>query len=88
MKTLFAICLGCAFLSAVGRAQEETAAEQPKIEQPAAPTPTVTTPTDPPDHGFWRDLISPQALLATAPGTILDQLHEFPKEWGEGVPAA
>jgi hypothetical protein len=23
-------------------------------------------------------------LLATAPGTLLDQLHEFPKEWGEG----
>jgi len=51
-------------------------------------TPAVTPPADPPDHGFWRDLISPRALLATAPGTILDQIHEFPKEWGEGVPAA
>ena len=93
MKALFALCLGFALLGALGRAQGQTATEQPKteqpkIEQPVAPTPAVTTPTDPPDRGFWRDLISPRALLATAPGTILDQLHQFPKEWGEGVPAA
>jgi hypothetical protein len=89
MKALAALCLGVAFLSAVGRAQEETVAEPPKTGQPVAPViPAVTTPQDPPDRGFWRDLISPRALLATAPGTILDQIHEFPKEWGEGVPAA
>jgi hypothetical protein len=89
MKAPFALCLGLAFLGVVGRAQEGAAAEQPKAEQPVtAVTPAVSTPTDPPDHGFWMDLISPRALLATAPGTILDQLHQFPKEWGEGVPAA
>jgi hypothetical protein len=89
MKALFALCLGLAFLGVVGRAQEERAAEPPKTEQPVPPViPSVTTPTDPPDRGFWWDLISPRALLATAPGTILDQLHQFPKEWGEGVPAA
>jgi hypothetical protein len=89
MKALFALCLGFVFLGAVGRAQDETATEQPKTAQPLTPVaPVVTTATDSPDHGFWRDLISPRALLATAPGTILDQLHEFPKEWGEGVPAA
>src|ERR1700677_622335 len=89
MKAPFALCLGLAFLGVVGRAQEGAAAEQPKAEQPiTAVTPAVSTPTDPPDHGFWMDLISPRALLATAPGTILDQLHQFPKEWGEGVPAA
>jgi hypothetical protein len=89
MKALIALSLGLAFLGAVGRAQEETAAEQPKTEQPVTTVaPAVTTATDPPDRGFWRDLISPRALLATAPGTILDQLHEFPKEWGDGVPAA
>jgi hypothetical protein len=95
MKALFALCLGLAFLGAVGRAQDQAASEQPKLEQPkterpvAPVTPAVSaTPDDPPDHGFWRDLISPRAFLATAPGTILDQIHEFPKEWGEGVPAA
>ncbi len=35
-------------------------------------------------HGFAADLLSPKALLATAPGSLLDQLHPFPKEWGEG----
>ncbi len=94
MKALFALGLGLALLGAVARAQDETATdrpktEQPKTEQPVTPaTPAVSTPTDPPDLGFWRDLISPRALLATAPGTLLDQIHEFPKEWGEGVPAA
>jgi hypothetical protein len=88
-QALFAVCLGVSFLGAVGRAQDETAAEQPKTDQPVIlVTPAVSAPVDPPDHGFWKDLISPRALLATAPGTILDQLHEFPKEWGEGVPAA
>jgi hypothetical protein len=34
------------------------------------------------------DLISPRALLATAPGTLLDQIHEFPKQWGDGLNGA
>jgi hypothetical protein len=89
MKVLFALCFGLAFLGAVGRAQDETAADQPKTQQPVTPaTPAVTTPVDPPDHGFWMDLISPRALLATAPGTLLDQIHEFPREWGVGAAGA
>jgi hypothetical protein len=94
MKTLFSLCLGLVFLGAVGRAQDETVTDQPKTEQPktaqpAAPaTPAASTAPDPPDRGFWWDLISPRALLATAPGTLLDQIHEFPKEWGTGVQAA
>jgi hypothetical protein len=91
MKALLSLWLCFAFLGSAGRAQEATATELPKTEQPAVPvapvTPAVSAP-DPPDRGFWRDLISPRALLATAPGTVLDQIHEFPKEWGEGVPAA
>jgi hypothetical protein len=89
MKALFSLCLGLAFLISAARAQDETVTEQPKTAQPAAPvTPAASTTPDPPDHGFWWDLISPRALLATAPGTLLDQIHEFPREWGEGVPAA
>jgi hypothetical protein len=66
------------------RAQEETAAEQPKPETPVIPA----TAADPyKDPGFFRDLFSKQALLATLPGTALDQFHEFPKEWGEGTHA-
>jgi hypothetical protein len=89
-RTLFAVCLGLSFLGAVGRAQEETGAGPPQTDQLviAAVTPVATTPLDPPDQGFWKDLVSPRALLATAPGTLLDQIHEFPKEWGTGARGA
>jgi len=96
MKALFTVGLGFCLLGAVGRAQEAAATEQPKTEQPASPVlpgPSVTpvtpaTTQDPAFHGFWKDLISPRALLATAPGTLLDQIHEFPKEWGTGLSGA
>jgi hypothetical protein len=87
MKALSVFCLGICLLGAVGRAQEATAADPP-ADPVAAIAPAVTAPVDPPARGFWSDLISPRALLATAPGAILDQIHQFPKEWGEGVPAA
>lgn len=93
MKALLVLCLGFACLSTVARAQDQTvtdppATEQPKPDTPVAPVTPVASNPDPPDHGFWKDLISPRALLATAPGTLLDQIHEFPKEWGNGLPGA
>jgi hypothetical protein len=80
-------------LGAAAHAQDETVTEQPKTNQPktdqpttaATPvTPAVSTPSSSAFSGFFKDLISPRALLATAPGTLLDQIHEFPKEWGTG----
>lgn len=38
-------------------------------------------------RGFGSDLFSFKAFLATAPGTALDQIHPFPKEWGVGTRA-
>lgn len=73
-------------LAAIGRAQDDTPIPPPATE--ALVIPAVSTALEPPGRGFWNDLISPRALLATAPGTLLDQIHEFPKEWGEGVPGA
>ena len=76
------------------RAQEETPATSPAAPpaQPIAPAaPVIADPqsqAEPAFHGFFSDLVSPKALLATAPGAILDQLHPFPKEWGEGKKAA
>jgi hypothetical protein len=87
MKAQLAVGLGFAFLCVSSHAQDTTATEQPQTQQPVAPVTPVVSP-DPPDHGFWRDLVSPRALLATAPGTLLDQIHEFPKEWGKGVRGA
>lgn len=54
----------------LSRAQEDTQGDP-------APPPSAF-------HGFASDLISPKALVATAPGALLDQLHPFPEEWGEG----
>lgn len=66
-------------------AQEESASEPPKTDSAAA----IAQPPQPSAfRGFFSDLVSPKALLATAPGAILDQLHPFPKEWGEGTKAA
>jgi hypothetical protein len=95
-KALFAVCVIFGFSGAVACAQEVVPTEQPKTEQPSDPVlpPPVVTPvtpvssTDPAFSGFFKDLISPRALLATAPGTLLDQIHEFPKEWGTGVRGA
>jgi hypothetical protein len=93
MKALYAVCIGFALLSGVVRAQEAPvpAVEQPQTQQPVIPVaPAISAPTNPPDpvHSFWADLVSPRALLATAPGTLLDQIHEFPKQWGTGLAGA
>jgi len=97
MKALFAVCLGLACLGAVAHAQDTTVTEQTVTDQPASAAPvvpiTAVTPAVSPASqsafsGFFKDLISPRALLATAPGTLLDQIHEFPKEWGTGVRGA
>jgi hypothetical protein len=61
----------------------------PLVPVPVVVPVAVTPVPDPPqDRSFWGDLISPRALLATAPGTLLDQIHEFPKEWGKGLSGA
>jgi hypothetical protein len=97
-KAAFALYLGFCLLGAVVRAQDVATVEQPKPEQladPVAPAPvtpvapaTPATSTDSAFSGLFWDLISPRALLATAPGTLLDQVHEFPKQWGTGVRGA
>lgn len=81
---LFALCL-CLALASLMHAQDETSADPSKPDAPAI----VAAPQlqDGAFHGFFADLLSPKALLATAPGAILDQLHPFPKEWGKGTKA-
>jgi hypothetical protein len=69
-------------------AQEENLSDPPKTDASAAPVVSDPQPQPSAYHGFFADLVSPKALLATAPGAILDQLHPFPKEWGEGTRAA
>lgn len=72
------MCFCLAPGSIASRAQQEsTPATGPVAAAPDAAPPSAF-------QGFANDLISPKALLATAPGALLDQLHPFPKEWGEG----
>lgn len=73
-----ALCLAPGWL--LSRAQEETGFQQPSAPAPALPAPLTPSAF----QGLPADLVSPRALLATAPGAILDQLHTFPKEWGQG----
>jgi hypothetical protein len=54
--------------------------------KPTIPASAVVVPASA-YSGFFRDLISPKALIATVPGTIIDQVHPFPKEWGVGTHA-
>ncbi len=46
---------------------------------------TAAAPVQPTfDNSFLHDLFSTKALIATAPGTLIDTWHPFPKEWGVG----
>jgi hypothetical protein len=64
-------------------AQEENAPDSSKPD----PAMVATAAPQSAYSGFFRDLVSPKAFIATAPGAALDQLHPFPKEWGEGTVA-
>jgi hypothetical protein len=76
------LCLASA--SPILRAQDPSVPAQSETDVQAVAPPQ---PSQSAYHGFINDLVSPKALLATAPGTLLDQLHPFPKEWGEGTRA-
>jgi hypothetical protein len=47
--------------------------------------PAVDPKEQPVERSFAKDLISPQALLATVPGALIDQFHRFPTGWREGA---
>ena len=78
---LLAACFCLAPGSIASRAQENG---QPDSSVAATADPATDTAAPSAFQGFARDLISPRALLATAPGAVIDQMNPFPKEWGEG----
>jgi hypothetical protein len=49
---------------------------------PAAATPSPAH-TYPPQKPFFKRLFSVQAVTATLPGAVLQQVHDWPSEWGK-----
>jgi hypothetical protein len=83
-KALFVLCLCLACVSPILRAQNPPVADPSQTDALAVAAPQ---PPQSAYHGFINDLLSPKVALATVPGTIIDQVHPFPKEWGEGTRA-
>jgi len=63
----------------VCRAQDQAPAPEAK----PADAPAEAAPATPPDTPLLKRLFSVQALTATVPGAILQQVHDWPDEWGK-----
>jgi hypothetical protein len=57
------------------------AQDQPPDVQPADPA-VDAVPSTPPHTPLLKRLFSVQALTATVPGAVLQQVHDWPNEWG------
>lgn len=74
----------CVFLLAAGLclAQDQTAApDTSPAPTPVDPAPAAYSP--PPHKSIFKRLFSSQALVATVPGAVLQQVHDWPDEWGK-----
>lgn len=72
--------------SLVGRAQDSgSVAATPSESKLAAETANPKPPAyvAPPHKPFFKRWISLQALGATVPGAIVQQVHDWPEEWGK-----
>lgn len=55
-----------------------------KPEEEAAPVaPATTAPTPSRQKPFFKRLFTVQAVTSTLPGAILQQVHDWPSEWGK-----
>ena len=58
-------------------------AQDPPPESKPAGADTQAAPSAPPHKSIFRRLFSLQAVTATLPGAILQQVHDWPGEWGK-----
>ena len=61
------------------RQDPENGGNTPTAGTPAAPA----APAYPPQKPFFKRLFTVQAVTATLPGAILQQVHDWPSEWGK-----
>jgi hypothetical protein len=73
-KSVFAFCALCALLASTACAQSDTAADPDP-----APDPVASTPVNKP---ILKRLFSLEAVGATLPGALVQQMHDWPSEWG------
>jgi hypothetical protein len=85
LKIAFLMCLLGLAARTVCRAQESAAtvpAEQPEVKT-AAPDPPVADAASAHKKSFLQRMFSVQAVTATVPGAIVQQVHDWPEEWGK-----
>jgi hypothetical protein len=79
--------IGVLALAVVCRAQNQTPDVKPAdaaVEAKPADALAESVPTPPPPPpSFLKRLFSVQAVTATVPGAILQQVHDWPDEWGK-----
>jgi len=71
--------IGVLSLAGAARCRAQDQAAEPK----PADTPVEAVPAPPPPPSLLKRLFSVQALTATVPGAILQQVHDWPDEWGK-----
>ena len=75
--------LALAVLAAVGRAQDTTqppAGSEPEVTATSSESaPANRTPQKP----FYKKIFALQALYSTVPSAVVQQLHDWPDEWGK-----
>ena len=75
------VCL----LAAAARSRAQEQAQDPAAPAAAAadPQPAANAANIAPHKPILKRLFSPQAIAATLPGAILQQVHDWPDEWGK-----
>jgi len=73
------LLIGVLSLMGAGRCRAQDQAPDAK----PADTPVEAVPAPPPPASLLKRLFSVQALTATVPGAILQQVHDWPDEWGK-----
>src|SRR5271157_5855674 len=84
LKQVLSLIGVLALTGAVGCRAQNRAPETKPADPPAA-TPAATVPPllpPPPPQSLLKRLFSVQALTATIPDAVLQQVHDWPDEWG------
>jgi len=82
LKQVLSLIVVLALTGAV-RCRAQNPAPETKPADPPAATPAATVPPPPPPQSLLKRLFSVQALTATIPGAVLQQVHDWPDEWGK-----
>jgi len=88
LKTgLPALCIIVFGLAGTGWAQDDPASgiapALTPVTAPESPALVAPVPVETPQKPFYKKLFTPQAVMSTLPGAAVQQLHDWPGEWGQ-----